>query len=307
MNSIIALVTGATGNQGGATARQLLNAGIKVHALVRDPSSKPALELQSLGAQLFEGNFDDPSSIKAAAEGATAVFLNVLPTLANPESEVTYAKHIIDAAIASKTVTTLVYSSVTMTGKHESFPNWGPDYPLAWYWTNKDRIEKMVRGSGIKHWTIIRPAFLMYNYHNPTASWMFPELAKNHVFLTAYKPTTPMAVLDANDVGKFAAAAIADPDAYDKHEIDLGVESLTPAEIAKELSRVSGRDIAAQFYSDEEAKELAAKDPKIRSQLWTNEVGYHVDFEKLKKYPIRLTTFSEYLDNHRDEVLETFR
>ncbi|GKZ28175.1 hypothetical protein AbraCBS73388_000773, partial [Aspergillus brasiliensis] len=155
--------------------------------------------LQSLGAQLFEGNFDDPSSIKAAAEGATAVFLNVLPTLANPESEVTYAKHIIDAAIASKTVTTLVYSSVTMTGKHESFPNWGPDYPLAWYWTNKDRIEKMVRGSGIKHWTIIRPAFLMYNYHNPTASWMFPELAKNHVFLTAYKPTTPMAVLDAND------------------------------------------------------------------------------------------------------------
>jgi hypothetical protein len=46
LDHIIALVAGATGHQGGSTARESLNAGIKVHALVRDPSSKPAIELQ---------------------------------------------------------------------------------------------------------------------------------------------------------------------------------------------------------------------------------------------------------------------
>ena len=53
------LVTGATGNQGGATARQLLSLNAQVHAPVRDVSSIAALGLQKLGAKLFEGDFDN--------------------------------------------------------------------------------------------------------------------------------------------------------------------------------------------------------------------------------------------------------
>ncbi|WZH45631.1 NAD dependent epimerase dehydratase [Fusarium acuminatum] len=307
MSQTIAFVTGATGQQGGATARQLLNAGVKVHALVRDQSSKSAIELQRLGAKLFPGNFDDVSSLKAAAKGATAVFLNVMPAFPDTQIEVVHAKNIIDTCLESGTVTSIVYSSVTMTGKHEEFPNWGPDYPLAFYWLNKAQIESMVRGSGIKHWTILRPAFLMNNYHQPTASFMFPELGQRRVFLSAYRPETAMTVLDPNDVGKFATAAITDPLAFNKHEIDLGVESLTPAQIVQQLSRVSGVDIGIEFYSEQEAKDAALGNPKIHAELWTNEVGYQVDFKKLEKYHIHLTKFSEYLEKHRDEVLQTLR
>ncbi|OGM47709.1 NAD dependent epimerase/dehydratase [Aspergillus bombycis] len=305
MSQTVAFVTGATGHQGGATARELLKSGIKVHALVRDPSSQSAVELQRLGVQLFPGDFDNLSSIKAAVEGVTAVFLNVSPSLSNTESEVIYAKNIIDAATASGTVTTIVYSSVTMTGKHEEFPNWGPDYPLSWYWRNKAQIESMVRETNVQYWTILRPAFLMQNYHQPTASLMFPELVQKRVFLTAYKPNTAMTVLDPADIGKFAAAAIIEPAAFHKHEIDLGVESLTPAEIVRELSRVSGKDIALQFYNEKEARDLAVSDPRLYAQLWANTVGYQVNFKELEKYPIRLTKFSEYLERHRDEVLKT--
>ncbi|QGI66367.1 hypothetical protein CEK27_010338 [Fusarium fujikuroi] len=301
MSQTIAFVTGTTGNQGGATARELLNAGVKVHALVRDPSSKSAIELQRLGAQLFPGSFDDISSLKAAVKGATAVFLNVLPVLSDTNLEVVHAKNIIDAATESGTVTSLVYSSVTMTGKHEEFPNWGPDYPMAWYWLSKAQIESMVRESGIKYWTILRPAFLMNNYHQPTASYMFPELGQRRTFLSAYKPETAMTVVDPSDVGKFAAAAITEPLSYNKHEIDLGVESLTPAQIVQELSRVSGVEIGLEFYSEQEAKDAALRNPKIYAELWANEVGYQVDFEELQKYPIRQTKFSEYLEKHRDE------
>lgn len=75
----------------------------------------------------------------------------------------------------------------------------------------------------------------------------------------------------------------------------------------QELSRVGGVDIGLQFYNKEEAKELASADPRIHADLWANEVAYQVNFKELGRYPIRLTKFSDYLEKHRDEVLQTFR
>jgi uncharacterized protein YbjT (DUF2867 family) len=48
------LVTGATGSQGSATVRHLIAAKAKVHALVRNPSSAVALELENLAMWLSE-------------------------------------------------------------------------------------------------------------------------------------------------------------------------------------------------------------------------------------------------------------
>jgi nucleoside-diphosphate-sugar epimerase len=226
--------------------------------------------------------------------------------LQEPESEVRHAKNIIQAAKEAGTVTAIVYSSVAMTGKHKSFPNWGPDFVMSWYWTNKAEIESLVRDAEFRSWTILRPAFLMYNYHLPFAAIMFPDLVKRHTFLTAYKPTTAMMLLDPADVGKFAAAAITDPPAYNRHEIDLGVEALTPEEIAQSLSNASGTQVDTRFYPSDEATSLALRNPLIASQLWANEVGYQVDLEALKKYPIKLTTFAEYLEREKVAVLRTF-
>lgn len=47
-----ALVTGATGQQGGAVAQALLKRGHRVRALVRDPDSKAAVGLKAQGAQI---------------------------------------------------------------------------------------------------------------------------------------------------------------------------------------------------------------------------------------------------------------
>lgn len=300
------LVTGATGYQGFGTARHLLAAGIGVNALVRDPSKPTAAALEKLGARLCIGSFDDFDSLKAAAKGTSAVFLNVMPTIPNFDSEVQHAKNIIDAVRQSGTVTHIVYSSVAMTGKHETFPGWGPDYPMAWYWTSKAAIESAVKSSGFQHWTILRPAFLMYNYLSPRADHMFPELPQSHVFLTAYKEDIAMTLLDPDDVGKFAAAAILDPDTYHQSEIDLGVQALTPEEIARSLSRASGKQIKAKFYTTEEVMSLSKTNPRLTAQLWANDVGYQVDLEALKRYPITLTSFDEYLQSKKEDVQKTF-
>lgn len=92
------LVTGATGKQGFATARHLLVTRAQVHALIRNPSSPASLELAQLGAKICPGTFDDLDSLKAAAIGTTAVFLNVMPTIKEPKLELHRANNIIQAA-----------------------------------------------------------------------------------------------------------------------------------------------------------------------------------------------------------------
>lgn len=306
IHTVVAFVTGATGYQGGAVARSLLSQKVPVHALVRNTQAKAAQDLASLGAKLFKGDFEDTEAIKAAIVGTTAVFLNVSPTSQGDSAEVKHAQNIIDAANAAGTVTTIVFSSVTMTGKHESFPGWGPQYPLAGYWVNKAAVEELVRSSDIKHYTILRPAFLMHNFHLPVSGFMFPELRERHALKAAYNPDTAMTVLDSADVGKFASAAILNPDKFHGREIDLGVEALTPAQIADHLTKASGKEVSFEFMPEKEALEAAEQRPMYHAQLWANEVGYKVDFDALEQYGIRLTTFAEYLAAHKEEVLLTY-
>src|SRR6478609_9231688 len=69
------LITGATGHQGGAIARELLRAGgFNVHALTRKPDGEPAKALAKLGAKIVAGNFDDTASLERALDGVWGVF-----------------------------------------------------------------------------------------------------------------------------------------------------------------------------------------------------------------------------------------
>src|SRR5882757_10449901 len=68
------LVTGATGNQGGATVRHLLAAGWRVRALVRDDRAPAATALAAAGAELVRGDLDDRASLDEAVRGAYGVY-----------------------------------------------------------------------------------------------------------------------------------------------------------------------------------------------------------------------------------------
>jgi dihydroflavonol-4-reductase len=67
-----ALVTGATGKVGNATARALLDRGDEVVALVRDPER--ARQVLPAAIRLAQGDVTDPPSLRAAAEGCEIVF-----------------------------------------------------------------------------------------------------------------------------------------------------------------------------------------------------------------------------------------
>jgi uncharacterized protein YbjT (DUF2867 family) len=68
------LVTGATGNQGGAVARLLLSRGHRVRGLTRKPESAAARKLKALGAEIATGDMEDRGSLAYAASGMDAFF-----------------------------------------------------------------------------------------------------------------------------------------------------------------------------------------------------------------------------------------
>ena len=68
------LVTGATGRQGGAVARHLLQRAIPVRALSRNPGKPSAEALARSGAEVVGGDLDDRASLAKAMEGVSGVF-----------------------------------------------------------------------------------------------------------------------------------------------------------------------------------------------------------------------------------------
>jgi uncharacterized protein YbjT (DUF2867 family) len=68
------VVAGATGKQGGAAARSLLDTGFRVRGLTRDPQKPEAQALSNRGAEVVQGDMDDGSSVERALEGAYGIF-----------------------------------------------------------------------------------------------------------------------------------------------------------------------------------------------------------------------------------------
>lgn len=72
-------VSGITGNVGGAAARQLLEQGHTVRALVRNPAK--AARWSEQGVEVREGDFNDASAVASALEGVEGAYLMLPPSL----------------------------------------------------------------------------------------------------------------------------------------------------------------------------------------------------------------------------------
>jgi uncharacterized protein YbjT (DUF2867 family) len=292
------LVTGATGAQGGATARALLAAGARARILTRNPDGGAARELAARGAEVVKGDMDDTASLVAALQGVQGVFSvqvpDPRPTGADAERRQGFA--LVKAALQAG-VRHFVHTSVCEAGRHTGFPRWGTGYWWEKYWTDKWDIGETVRAAGFARWTVLKPAFLMDNLIAPKAKWMFPHLRQGRI-ITALSPATRMQFTSADDVGAFARAAFADPDRFDRKSIDLGAQALTMAEVAAILSRVLHRRVAASHVSPDEAVAAGLFRGWVRSQEWTNEVGYRADVEALKRYDVPLTSLAEWVQRH---------
>ena len=67
-------VTGATGKQGGAVLRNLLQQGFAVKALTRNKDAAKAADLKRPGVELIQGNLEDPATYYQLLKNADGVF-----------------------------------------------------------------------------------------------------------------------------------------------------------------------------------------------------------------------------------------
>ena len=146
-------VVGATGQQGGATARALLKSGAGVRALVRDPQSAPAQALAQQGAQLVRADLNDVASVRAAFTGVDGVFaMTTFATERGTEGEVERGTAIADAALQAE-VSHVVYSSVGGAERHTGIP----------HFESKRRVEEHLESLDLSA-TFVRPTFFMDNF-----------------------------------------------------------------------------------------------------------------------------------------------
>ncbi|PCC71935.1 Uncharacterized conserved protein YbjT, contains NAD(P)-binding and DUF2867 domains [Nannocystis exedens] len=239
-NKII-VVLGATGQQGGAAAKHLVADGWRVRAPVREPHGAKARALAEAGLEVVGGDLNDRASLDAALRGAHGVF-SVQPSAGQPqygvtpEDEVRQGKSVADAARAAG-VEHLVYTSVDGADDAGDVPH------LASKW----QIEEHIRAIGARA-TILRPASFMENFVTEGLGF-----ARGQVVYFG-RPTDPVPLIAADDIGKFAALAFADPSTFAGTVLPLVGDVRTGADIAAALGRAANRTIAYQPYPPEAAQ-----------------------------------------------------
>ncbi|MCR8853535.1 NmrA/HSCARG family protein [Lysinibacillus fusiformis] len=301
-NQKLILVTGATGLQGGAVAIEALNQGFNVRILVRDETSSKAQELIQKGAEAVVGNFDDPISLENAMKDVETVFSVPISGIDTVETdrERKQAYTLIESAKKSG-VKQFVHTSVAATSRYTEFPDWGTGKWFEKYWTDKWDIEEAVRTASFPAWTILKPAAIMNNFiDEKKMSIMYPLLKQGKIQSVTYADTC-IDHIAVEDLAVFACAAFANPEKFNQHNIELAAESLSFQKIAETIFEVTGKEINITTLTEEEALAEGDHPFSVKAQQWDNVAGYNVDIDLLKTYNIKLTSFKEFVEKHKDQ------
>ncbi|RFU86486.1 NAD-dependent epimerase/dehydratase family protein [Streptomyces triticagri] len=294
------LVTGATGRQGGATARALRAAGVPVRALVRDPASTRARAVEATGVELVTGDLHDRGSVARAAEGARAVFSVQMPAMTEEgfdfQGEVTQGVNLIEGAKAAG-VPQFVHTSVTGAGQHTGTPGWAEGR-----WASMERtlgakaaIQDHLREAGFAHWTLLKPGFFMENFL-PSMAFLFPRGLEGGL-VSVLRPETRLSLVAVDDIGTAAAAAFAAPEQFDGLELELASDYLSMTEMAEVLSRVLGMRLTAPDMTVDEAV-AAGMPPMGATHEYLNVAGQPGRPQYARDLGLPLTSFETWAREH---------
>ncbi|WP_327119968.1 NmrA family NAD(P)-binding protein [Nocardia sp. NBC_01730] len=276
------LVTGATGKQGGATARRLLADGRAVRALVRDAQAPAARELAAAGAELIVGDFDSPDTLSTALAGATGLF--VVPPAAfgpqgwNVELEAARGEALVHAARQAG-VEQIVFTGIASMGENTS---WGAN--------GKKRIEDAIAASGARY-TLLHPVRFMENY-------LLRSLPLDGIIDGVHRhlfPTDqPMKVIALADIGDIAALAFADPEGFDGRVLELAGDAITPPAAVAAISKATGHEVRYHEISEADADALGEEIGNTW-RLLRHTGGWIADVEQIREIHPGLRTFDTWL------------
>lgn len=277
------LVTGATGNQGGAVVDHLLasDAEFDVRGLTRDTSGETAQALEDRGVTMVEGDLDDPETLREPVGDADAVFAVTNFWTQGYEDQVQQGENLADVA-ADEGVEQFVFSGV---GSHERDTG-VPHFDSAW------EIEQHARDLDLPL-TVLQPVFFFQNLEA-----FAEDVVEDGTLALPLEEGVSLQMVDVDDLGHAAAVAFADPDAFVGERFELAGDEKTLEETSEVLSEVTGVDVEPVHVPIEDAYESFGEEFTVMCE-WFNEVGYEADIDALADtFGFEFATLEEYLREH---------
>ena len=259
------LVSGATGNQGGAVTQALLASGHKVRALTRNTESSRARQLADQGVELIQGNLDDAKSLGRALQGTDSFYLMGSPQEVGVDGETKQGIALADAAKGAD-VGHLVYGSVANADLDTGIPHFDSKY----------QVEEHIKTLGVPY-TISAPVFFI---DNVIAPWALDAL-KGGKIMQAMPADRALQQVSVKNIGEFVASLISRREEVFGKRFDFAGDELTGDKCATTLTRITGHHVIYEALPVSVVKQQS--DDMAAMFEWFDRVGYNVDIPELHR------------------------
>ncbi|WP_265110496.1 NmrA/HSCARG family protein [Halosolutus halophilus] len=274
------LVTGATGNQGGAVVDHLLAADtdFDVFGLTRDASGETARRLADRGVTMVEGDLNEKASLAPHVAAVDAVFAVTNFWTEGYDQQVRQGKNVTEVA-AEEGVDQFVFSGVGSHWEDTGIPH----FDSAW------EIERHARNLDLPL-TVLGPVFFFQNFEA-----FAEDVVEDGTIALPLAEGVSLQMIDTDDVGHAAAVVFENPDEFVGDRVELAGDEQTLAETAAVLSAVTGRDVEPVHVPIEDAYDSFGEEFTVMCE-WFNEVGYTADIDALEdRFGFEFTDLEAYL------------
>jgi uncharacterized protein YbjT (DUF2867 family) len=240
-------VMGATGAQGGGLVRAILadpDGGFAARAITRNPESDAAKELAAAGAEVVQGDLDDPASIERAFEGAYGAYcVTFFWEHMNPEKEVEHA-HTMASAARSAGLQHVIWSTLddsrdSVPLSDDRMPTLGGKYKVPHY-DGKADADSAFTEAGVP----VTLFLTSFNWENLIRFGMGPARGDDGVLAITYPlGAAKLPGMAERDVGKIAYGIFKRGEEFVGKTVCVAGDLVSGEEMAAALSEALGEEV----------------------------------------------------------------
>lgn len=294
-------VFGASGVQGAAQVRALVQAGHHPVAVSRNP--KP-LNIDGKDVETYAADFSDATALEGAVKDAEIIFLNLPSTSFQPaETTIAAANSVGEAAKKTASIKLIVFNT-SMPVPDESKNIEAQD--------DRRVMRESLRGMGLPVISMQPVCFL----DNLLEGWAWPPIRDRSTLVYCHKPTLDVSWISLDNLARLMIECISRPDLAGRNFAVGGPETVRLPQLAEKLSKGWEKEIKHEFQTVEDFCEKIGAAMRERSGIeadvlmeqmyrayrWYNdalEEPFNIDMGPvLKELPAKLVGIEEWGRTH---------
>ena len=312
MEKKIIAVVGATGAQGGGLVRAILadpTGGFAARAVTRDAGSEKARQLAELGAEVVAANVDDPESLKQAFRGAHGAYcVTFFWDHFSPEKEQAQATAMAQAAKETG-LAHVVWSTLEDTRRlvpiaDDRMPTLQGKYKVP-HFDAKGESDHFFSDRGVPT-TFLLTSFYWDNLiHFGMGPKKGPDGRLAFVLPMADKKLPGIA---AGDIGGCAYGIFKGGTKYIGKRVGIAGEFLTGAQMAADLSRALGQEVAYNYVPPEIYRTFGFPGADDLANMFQFKRDFEAEFCGARDLALsralnpKLQTFAQWLGANKDRI-----